>query len=144
MDSLPVRTRGLSGLRRGPALAARRTLAAVGAVVVLLGVAASAGQADALHVMPFPGTPDASPSTQIIFSALAPDQIRAVSVVGSRTGVHIGRLSSLPAGAGTTFAPGTRFAPGERVSVRATLSSPAAGSASGAPGASAIRFSFTV
>jgi hypothetical protein len=48
-------------------------------------------------------------------------------------GVHNGQLSALPDGRGTTFAPNRAFAAGEQVSVRGALSSPGAGTASGAP-----------
>ena len=37
-----------------------------------------------LRVIPFPGTPDAAPSSQIIFSALKPSDLVAVQVKGSR------------------------------------------------------------
>src|SRR4051794_3949249 len=144
MDSLLVTGRGLSELRRACALAVGRALATVGAAAVVLGMAAAAGQADALHVIPFPGTPDASPSTQIIFSALAPAEIRSVRVVGTRSGSHSGRLTSLPAGAGTAFVPGAGFSAGERVDVQAALASPTAAAEAGAPGRTGLRFSFTV
>lgn len=107
-------------------------------------VAASRAQSAGLHVMPFPGTPDASTNTQIIFSALSPDELRSVDVVGSRSGDHTGHLSSLPDGAGTAFVPDRPFASGEQVTVTAPLSSAAAGSASGDPGATELRFSFGV
>jgi hypothetical protein len=106
--------------------------------------AAPAGAAPPLHVVPFPGTPDASPSSHIIFSSLRRSEIRTVAVLGSASGVHTGRLTALPDGAGTAFLPSHAFTPGERVRVTATLSSPAAGTASGDPGATALDFSFTV
>lgn len=98
----------------------------------------------ALDVQPFPGTPDASPQTEVGFPALTPSQIESLRVIGSRSGWHGGRLSTLPGGQGAAFAPRRPFADGERVSVQAELISPAAGTASGAPGATRIRFSFTV
>lgn len=98
----------------------------------------------ALHVIPFPGTPDASPTAPVIFSSLAPSEVRSVSVTGSRSGRHAGQLTALPDGAGTAFAPDRRFLPGERVVVHAALRSPAAGTASGDPGAGALSFAFTV
>src|SRR5436305_11770736 len=83
-----------------------------------------------LRVIPFPGTPDSSPSSQVIFSALAPSDLRSVTVVGSRSGRHRGRLQALPAAAGTSFVPAREFTPGETVHVTAVLSSPQAGTAS--------------
>jgi hypothetical protein len=79
---------------------------------------ASAGVAG---VMPFPGTPDASPTTQIIFTSVAPAGIRDLRVVGARSGAHPGHLSKLPAGAGTAFVPDAPFTPGERVGVSAVV-----------------------
>jgi outer membrane protein assembly factor BamB len=98
----------------------------------------------ALAVMPFPGTPDASPASEVIFSALRPSELRTVTVSGTRTGLHTGRLTALPAGAGTAWVPAHRFASGETVSVTAKLSSGSAGTASGDPGSTRLRFSFRV
>ena len=100
--------------------------------------------ASGLHVIPFPGTPDAAASSQIIFSSLRPAELRAVTVTGSRSGPHIGHLIRLPSGAGTAFAPDRPFIPGEVVRVTAALASPTAGTASGDPGARRLRFSFGV
>jgi hypothetical protein len=109
------------------------------------GASAAPSQAAAgLHVIPFPDTPDAAANSSIIFSSLAPSDLRSVTVTGSRTGAHAGRIERLPDGAGTAFVPDRAFAPGERVSVAARLASPTAGTASGAPGATRLRFSFGV
>jgi hypothetical protein len=97
-----------------------------------------------LHVIPFPGTPDASPSSGVIFLSLVPAELRSVTVEGSRSGAHNGQVEALPDGAGTAFVPRRAFRPGERVQVVARLSSPAAGTASGAPGATHLGFSFGV
>jgi hypothetical protein len=97
-----------------------------------------------LHVIPFPGTPDAAASSQVIFSSLRPSELRSVRVIGSRSGAHHGQLQVLPDGAGTAFVPEHPFSAGERVSVSAELSSPAAGTASGDPGATRLSFSFGV
>lgn len=114
----------------------------VGAFLVVVGAAAPAGQArpwappvaraagtgqgGGLEVIPFPGTPDAAPQTSVIFSALRPSDLRSVSVIGSRSGAHAGRLSALPAGAGTAFRPHRPFTPGELVRVSARLRAPQA------------------
>jgi hypothetical protein len=100
--------------------------------------------AQGLDVLPFPGTPDASPHTNIDLPAVSPSQIAAVKVVGSQSGPHRGRLSEQPAGQGTAFIPSRPFAPGERVSVTAVVRSAAAAAASGAPGSRQLRFSFGV
>ncbi len=104
----------------------------------------AAAASTALHVIPFPGTPDAAPLSHVIFSSLKPSELKSVLVTGSHTGTHAGRLISLPDGAGAAFLPTRPFAAGERVDVKAMLASPAAGTASGAPGATALGFSFTV
>ena len=98
----------------------------------------------ALDVLPFPGTPDAPPGTNVDFPAVSPRQIASVKVVGSRSGVHAGQLSAQPAGQGTAFSPKQPFAAGERVSVTVNLRSVAAGAASGAPGSRRLAFSFAV
>ncbi len=81
-----------------------------------------------MQVLPFNGTPDASPRSTIDFLGIAPGQIVSVSVWGSRSGAHAGRPSALPDGRGTTFEPDRQFADGDVVSVRAVLRAPAAGS----------------
>jgi hypothetical protein len=106
--------------------------------------AGGSGTGSGLHVIPFPGTPDAAPGTEITFSSLAASDLRSVTVIGSQSGEHPGRLTTLPAHGGASFVPDRRFTPGERVQVQADLSSPAAGTASGEAGATGLRFSFTV
>jgi hypothetical protein len=106
--------------------------------------AARSSSSQGLDVLPFPGTPDAAAGTSVDFPAVSPGQIASVKVVGSRTGVHAGRLSAQPGGQGTAFSPRRPFAAGERVSVTANLRSVAAAAASGAPGARRLEFSFTV
>lgn len=100
--------------------------------------------ATGLHVIPFPSTPDASPQSHIIFSSLHRSELRSVVATGSSSGVHPGDFEALPEDAGTAFVPKQPFAAGERVTVTATLSSSAAGTASGDPGATMLNWSFTV
>lgn len=97
-----------------------------------------------LDVLPFPGTPDASPKTQIAFPALLPSELKAVTVTGSRSGRHGGRLRALPGRRGTAFIPHTPFSAGEHVTVKAHLRSPAAGTATGAPLKTEVGFSFQI
>jgi hypothetical protein len=105
-----------------------------------LAVPGQAGAAGALDVIPFPGTPDASPKTQIILSSLAPADVVSLSVRGSLSGRHAGHLVALPAGAGTAFVPARPFSPGESVRVTLTLRSPS----SGGPRATRMSYSFAV
>jgi hypothetical protein len=123
--------------------------ALAGGLVVALGAGGGATHGSlasprGLEVLPFPGTEDASPTSQITFPALIPSQLRRVIVRGSRSGLHAGRLSALPDRRGSAFVPDRPFTAGEQVLVSATLSSPAAGTASGAPNASQLSFKFTV
>jgi hypothetical protein len=98
----------------------------------------------ALHVIPFPGTPDVTSSSPVIFSALTSSDLVSVRVTGSRTGVHRGHLATLPDHAGVAFYPVRPFLAGERVTVTARLRSAADGTASGDPGARVLRFSFRI
>ena len=98
----------------------------------------------ALQVVPFPGTPDASPRSEVIFSSLSRPQLRSVIVSGSRSGRHAGRLIALPDGAGTAFVLDRPFTAPEIVRVTAALTSAGAGTATGDPGARVVRFSFGV
>ncbi len=97
-----------------------------------------------LAVLPFPGTPDASPRSAIVFMTLKPAQVRHVSVQGSRSGQHAGRIVALPRGGGTSFVPERAFMDGERVAVHAELASADAGRAAGVPGARALDYDFSV
>ena len=97
----------------------------------------------ALDVQPFPGTPDAAPSTEIGFPALPPSELRSVAVTASRSGRHTGRLRVLADHRGTAFVPASPFVDGDRVSVIAHLRRPA-GAGSGTRKVTSLRFSFRV
>jgi hypothetical protein len=85
--------------------------------------AVSAAAANAVTVSPLPGTPDASPATQISFLGGPGTKVSGVHVVGSRSGVHGGRLEAYSTGTGESFLPAHSFQAGERVSVHAQVSS---------------------
>lgn len=74
-----------------------------------------------MTVSPLAGSRDASPQTQISFLGVSASQLSAISVVGSRTGVHSGRLAAYSQGDGASFLLSQPFAEGERVTVRARL-----------------------
>jgi hypothetical protein len=74
-----------------------------------------------VQVSPAPETNTANPATQVSFRGVPAAQIRDVSVVGSRSGAHSGRLRAYSQGDGASFAPATPFQSGERVSVRAVV-----------------------
>jgi hypothetical protein len=81
----------------------------------------SALQDGSVTVSPLAGSRDASPQTQISFLGVPASQLSAVSVLGSQTGVHSGRLAPYSQGDGASFLPSRPFAEGERVTVRARL-----------------------
>jgi hypothetical protein len=72
-------------------------------------------------ISPLPGTPDASPYTQISFLGVPSSEIADVSVVGSRSGAHSGRLASYHSALGASFLPSKGFVEGEKVSVSALV-----------------------
>jgi Arylsulfotransferase (ASST) len=103
-----------------------RALAWLGALALLssgaLPSAASAAAAPlAVAVSPLNGTPDASPSTQISFLGVPSNEIAHVSVVGSRSGGHSGRLEGYVTEPGASFVPSHPFTQGERVVVSAVV-----------------------
>jgi hypothetical protein len=82
-------------------------------------VSAHAGASSPIAVSPQPGTPDASPSTQISFLGPAGTHVSDVHVVGSHTGTHSGVLRAYSTGTGESFLPAHAFSAGERVKVSA-------------------------
>jgi hypothetical protein len=98
----------------------------------------SVAAANPVTVSPLPGTPDASPTTQISFLGGSGTKVADVRVVGSRSGAHSGRLESYSTGTGESFLPSRPFVAGERVTVHALV-----GSGAGAPGQAAST-TFTV
>ncbi len=78
-------------------------------------------QANSVAVSPQPGTEDASPQTQISFLGEAGTTVANVSVVGSRSGNHPGKLKRYSTGTGESFVPNTPFRAGEQVAVHALV-----------------------
>jgi Arylsulfotransferase (ASST) len=81
----------------------------------------SALQDRTVTISPLPGSRDAAPQTQISFLGAPAGQLRVLSVLGSRSGAHGGRLEAYSQGDGASFLPARPFAEGERVTVRAML-----------------------
>lgn len=98
------------------ALLAFAGVAVAGGVVV-----ASAPAADPVSAYPSPGTPVASTATSIALRGVAPADVGRVSVSGSRSGAHPGRLVVHSDGDGASFVPTRPFVSGERVTVRTGL-----------------------
>ena len=76
-----------------------------------------------VDVSPEPETDTANPDTQVSFLGASPTSLREVSVVGSQSGTHSGRLRGYSQGDGASFLPARPFTAGEHVSVRARLGS---------------------
>jgi len=82
---------------------------------------ASAQLDGAVTVSPTPGAVDAQPQTQISFLGVPAADISAITVVGTRSGIHEGRFEAYSQGDGGSFVPNHPFFPGEQVSVSARL-----------------------
>jgi hypothetical protein len=107
-----------------PAWAVRVRLGAAGlglALVLTAALSAAPAQAAAVALSPLNGTPDASPQTQISFLGVPADEIAHVSVVGSRSGAHSGKLESYASSPGASFLPTHPFTQGERVTASAIV-----------------------
>jgi hypothetical protein len=68
-------------------------------------------------VSPLPGTPEATPQTQISLLGLSLSQLRSIYVIGSKSGRHAGSLRSYSSQTGVSFEPEAPFDEGEHVSV---------------------------
>jgi hypothetical protein len=112
---------GLAGVLAAFALASCGSAAKPpSASAVVADVAAAA--TNTVTVSPLPGTGDASPSTQISFLGAAGTTVSDVSVVGSSSGSHSGRLEAYSTGTGESFLPARPFQSGEHVTVSARVS----------------------
>jgi hypothetical protein len=80
-------------------------------------VAPAAATARPLTISPAPGTPAASPETQISILGVAPARIAAVTVRGASSGTHPGRLRAYAAQRGASFLLDRPLSEGERVAV---------------------------
>ncbi len=89
----------------------------------LTDTAARTASANPVAVSPEPGTPDASPATQISFLGTSATTVSDVRVKGSRSGTHAGVLRAYSTGTGESFLPAHAFVAGEHVTVTAQVSS---------------------
>ncbi len=99
----------------------RPSRAAIALFAVVALFAARVEAARGLTISPLDGTPDASPNTQISFLRVSARAIAHVSVVGSRSGRHGGRLASYASVPGASFVPAHPFTQGERVTASALV-----------------------
>jgi hypothetical protein len=117
-----MRKLGPAGLTFGALLTAAALGACGGAspaTSATLSASAKAAANGAVAVSPQPGTPDASPTTQISFLGGAGTQVADVHVSGSRSGSHGGVLRAYSTGTGESFLPSKPFRAGEKVTVHA-------------------------
>jgi Arylsulfotransferase (ASST) len=103
-------------------------------LLAILAAVALAAPADAkLTISPAPGTPDASPQTQISILGVAPGKISSVEATGTATGAHPGVMRPYSGGRGASFLPSQPFAQDERVDAVVNIR-----------GLAPVRFSFTI
>ena len=74
-----------------------------------------------VEVSPGPETDLANPATQISFLGVPGSEIHDVTVTGSQSGAHAGRLEGYSQGDGASFVPDKPFTAGERVTVSASI-----------------------
>jgi hypothetical protein len=87
-------------------------------------LAAVTSAAAAPVVSPAPGTLTAMPQSQISFLGASASSLSSISVTGSASGRHRGRLLSYSSATGASFRPSRPFKPGEHVTVHARWRSP--------------------
>ena len=112
-DACPAPTRRLPRERGAVAVLASAL------AVLVPGVIPCASAGAAVVISPLRGTPAALPQTQISFLGAPAGTLHSVSVVGSLSGKHRGRLRSYTSEPGSSFLPSRPFTPGETVKVRA-------------------------
>jgi hypothetical protein len=89
----------------------------------LLGTTGSRAAAPAVSVSVFPiaGDTVADPTTQLTFRGVPASQLGTITVTGSHSGVHTGKVEGDSDGQGGSFLPTKPFTAGETVTVRTAL-----------------------
>ncbi len=87
----------------------------------VLGTTGSSAAAPAVSVFPIAGDMVASPASQLTFRGVPASQLGTITVTGSETGVHTGRVASDSDGDGGSFLPAKPFRAGETVTVSTAL-----------------------
>ncbi len=128
--------RSVVGLATCVGLCACGSTSSVSPAVLTADASARTAAANPVAVSPEPGTPDASPSTQISFLGTAATSVSDVRVTGSHSGTHAGVLRAYSTGTGESFLPAHPFVAGEQVTVTAQVTTGGA--------TSAARSSFTI
>jgi Arylsulfotransferase (ASST) len=122
----------------GPRVGALAVIVAAALAVLLsglLGTTGSRAAAPAVSVFPIAGDKVADPATQLTFRGIPASQLGAISVTGSKSGVHTGTVEADSDGAGGSFLPAKPFTAGETVTVKTALN---------IAGGTAGSYSFTV
>lgn len=101
-------------------LGLHRVLSPPGPPVPALAAPVSAASGT-VSVFPAPGTPTASPATQLSFRGVDADGLGPVHVTGSRSGEHTGALLEHSDDEGVSFVPDEPFVEGEEVTVATQL-----------------------
>src|SRR5690606_41573803 len=76
---------------------------AVAAAALAMNAAPAGAQTEPVGVSPAPGTPTASPRTEISFRNVDPGALGPIAVRGPRTGPRTGRVVAPPDGRGATL-----------------------------------------
>ena len=103
----------------------RRAAVLIVPVTMLLAIAGLTGGSRAattpVSVFPISGSQVAPPHAQIAFRGLSASQLGPITVTGSRSGKHAGRVLPDSDGKGGSFVPAKAFTPGEVVTVATEL-----------------------
>lgn len=100
----------------------RSAAAAVALVLVTAGCTTRASsKPSSVRIFPSPGSKVASPSTQISVRGGSPEDIGSLTVAGSTSGSHPGRVQAHSDGRGVSFIPDAAFEPGETVTVTSKI-----------------------
>jgi hypothetical protein len=100
----------------------RNALKAILGTAAALALVAPAAATAQVTVYPTPGTKYNRPATQVSFRGIPPSPLGTVTVVGSKTGAHPGRIAADSDGQGASFLPFKPFKSGETVTVATHLS----------------------
>lgn len=88
---------------------------------MIAGLLAPSAASAQLALSPLPGTPDASPATQISILGAPPASIGAVAIQGSASGSHAGHLMPYSTNDGASFVLDKPLSQGERVRAAVTV-----------------------
>ena len=107
--------------RRRTIVLSRVLRATVIAIVGSLLPAAAASASAQVSVYPIPGSQLATVHTEITFRGVSASKLGPISVHGSQSGSHAGRIAPDSDGDGASFVPTATFRPGETVTVKTFL-----------------------